>query len=398
MNIKTSIKPYLMLLPALLLSACDNNGSNDNNFKDAAVIATRAPDYSSGALSLVETTAPFTASNNLAAGDSSDVFVRSGGDHYFLIKRFGTDQVLRFEANNPTTPTYTYSTQDADDGSTSSNPSELIIVSDTKAYLLRYGSDKLWIVNPSAATEAAFKIGEIDLSAYDSDGVPEMTAGVVKNGKLYVLMQRLEAFSAVKDGYVAVIDTATNTEIDTQPTVDGLKGIEVPVRNPGSVLTIPGSDKLLVVSGGGYGGAPDYALLYNGGIVSINPSGYTATLLLDDGDTTTHPYGQFIDVAVASGDRAYLVGSTGFFGPVQTLYRFNPAGGGVPTAVPNFSNKELGSLAIDPTGKLWIGRAGSTAPGVTILGFEAGTETVVKDLIDTNLTPINIDFVTVPVI
>lgn len=388
-----------LLLPAVLLAACDG-GSNANNaplFADSAVIATRATDFSSGAVSLIAATAPFTARNSVAASATSDLFVKSGGDHYFVVKRFLTNQVLRYAASNPATPVYTYSTQDATDGTTESNPSDLLIVSDTKAYLLRYGSGKLWIVNPSATTEAAFKIGEIDLSAYDVDGVPEMTAGIVRNGRLYVAMQRLESFAAVKTGYVAVIDIATNSEIDTQPTTDGLKGIELPVRDPVSLAGIPGSNNILVLADGGYGGAPDFAQLYEGGIVRIDTAANSATLVFDDGDATTHPFDFFADIATVTSDRAYFIGSTGF-GATQTLYRFNPNTTAAPVAVPGFQAVAMGSLAVDPNGKLWVTRTSSTQPGVSILGFTSGAETVDASLIDTVLTPINIDFITVPVL
>lgn len=395
-----TLRTCLLLLPALLLAACDGGKNADDAplFTDSAVIATRAPLFTSGAVSLVSATAPFTARNNVAASATSDLFVRSGGDHYFVVKRFDTNQVLRYAASNPATPVYTYSTQDATDGTVQSNPSDLLIVSDTKAYLLRYGSGKLWIVNPSATTEATFKIGEIDLSAYDTfDGVPEMTAGIVRNGRLYVAMQRLESFASVKTGYIAVIDIATNTEIDTKPTTDGLKGIELPVRDPVSLVGIPGSNNILVLADGGYGGAPDYAQLYEGGIVRIDAAANSATLVFDDGDATTHPFDFFADIATVTSDRAYFIGSTGF-GATQTLYRFNPNTTAAPVAVPGFQAVAMGSLAVDPNGKLWVTRTSDTQPGVSILGFTSGAETVDAPLIDTVLTPINIDFITVPVL
>ncbi len=384
----------LPILPALLLAACsDNHHSDKPDFTEAAVIATRTSGFDAGAVSLVDVDAPYTARNNLAPSDS-DIFVKSGGDHYFVLKRFMTNQIARFEAGSPATPTYTYSTQSAEE--VESNPSDLLIVSDTKAYLLRYGSGKLWIVNPSAATEAGFKTGEIDLSAYDSDGVPEMTGGLIKDGKLYVAMQRLEFFDAVKSSYVAVIDTSNDQEIDTNPSASGLKGIELPVRNVSGLVSVPNSNRILVIAAGGFGTFPSFITQYDGGIVSINPNGYIATLLLDDGSIAAHPFGQFTDLAVADDDRAYFIGSTGFSAN-QTLYRFNPdSATPTPVAVAGFGPLALGSLAVDPSGKLWVGRNGAAAPGITVLGFENGAETVEKDLIDTNLIPINIDFVTVP--
>lgn len=398
MKLKTSLPTLGLMLPALLLAACGGGSFNgDADVSDAAVIATRSPDYSAGAVSLVGVDAPYAARTNEQTSDTADIFVRSGGDHFFVIKRYGFDQVLRYEASTPSTPTWTYSTQDAADGSNDSNPSDLIIASPTQAYLLRYGSGKLWIVNPSATTEANFKVGEIDLSAYDGDGVPEMTAGLIRDGKLYVAMQRLEFFDAVKDSYVAVIDIASNTEVSTAGAAGGLKGIHLPVRNVSSLVSAGSS--VLAVAAGGADYNDDFTALiprYDGGIANINTATATASLVLDDGDGSTHPYGQFTELAVAAGDRAYFIGSTGF-GADQTLYRFNPAVTPIaPVIVSGFSSLALGSLAVDPAGKLWVGRTDAAAPGVSILGFSGGTETVAASRVDTVLTPINIDFITVP--
>lgn len=382
------------LLPALLvltLAACDNGGGNDAPVgKDAAVIATRAPDFSSGAVSLAELVAPFAAQNSLN-GTTSDIAVRSGGDHYFLIERFMSNRIKRYSAASPTTLVYSYSTQDAGD-TVDSNPYDLLTVSPTKAYLLRYGSGKLWIVNPSATTEANFKIGEIDLSAYDADGVPEMSAGLIRNGRLYVAMQRLENFASVKNGYVAVIDVATNQEITTGAGTAPLKGVELPVRNPINLVADPGSNDLLVVADGGF---QNFAPVYEGGILRLNTGTFATTLLLDDGTEADHPRGQITGLALASATRGYFVGSTGF-GNNQTLYRFNPTTAAAPVAVAGLANVGISTVAIAPDGNLWVGRTEDSAPGVNVLGFAGGTETIVKDRIDTVLTPLNIDFVVVP--
>ena len=396
-----NMKPYLLALPSLLLAACGGGGgSDDPEFADAAVVAVRASNYSSGAVSLVQTESPFTAQNNLTPNDSSDLAVRSDGDHYFLIEKYGSNRISRFEAGN-TTPIYTYATQSAEETNAriQSNPYDIVVASATKAYLLRYGSSKIWIVNPTAANEASFKTGEIDLAAYDSDGVPEIAAGLIKDGKLYVAMQRLQFFSATQDSYVAVIDTATNTEIQAAAAGSELKGIRLPIRNVGSLVAVPGSSAILAIGVGATTYNEDYTVstpAYDGGIASINSSSYAATLLVDDGDATTHPYGQFGDLAVVASDRAYFIGSTGFAAN-QTLYRFNPSSASpTPVAVSGYGPLELGSLAVDPNGNLWVSRTGATAPGLSVLGFSGGTETTIKALIDTVLTPINIDFVTVP--
>ncbi|MGQ0699159.1 MAG: hypothetical protein ACT4PZ_13055 [Panacagrimonas sp.] len=383
---------HLLALLSLTLAACGGGGGGGSSAAPAtaAVVATRAPDFSSGAVSLVDVATPFTAQNNLPPNDSSDIFVRSGGDHYFVVQRFGTNKVQRFSAADPNSAVYSYSTQDAGD-SAQSNPSDLIILSPTKAYLLRYGSDVLWIVNPSAATEAQFKLGEIDLSQYDDDGVPEMTAGIVKNGLLYVLMQRLENFSATRNGYVAVIDTGSDEEIQTG--ADALLGIELPLRNPGSIVSNPGNDDVVVLAGGGFDS--NFDPVFDGGIVRIDTGDFSTSLLVDDGSGSTTPFGQLQDLVIVGANRGYFIGSEGFFGN-QNLFRFDPTSTAAPVPVAVAQDIKLGALAFQGDGRLWLGRNEVADPGLTVLDVSATPETVVEDLIDTVLTPINIDFLTSP--
>ncbi|MGQ0502153.1 MAG: hypothetical protein ACT4P0_06025 [Panacagrimonas sp.] len=387
----------LLALMSLTLAACGGGGGGGGGGVStppatAAVVAARAPDFSSGAVSLVDLTAPFAAQNNLPPNDTSDIFVRSGGDHYFVVQRFGSDKILRFSVADPDTPEYTYSTQDAGD-SADSNPSDLVILSPTKAYLLRYGSGKLWIVNPSATREQDFKTGEIDLSAYDSDGVPEMTAGLIKDGLLYVLMQRLDNFAANRDGFLAVIDTVTDQEIDTDDKIGNLDGLRLPVRNPSSLVANPANDDLLVLAVGGYDSS--FNPVYDGGILRVDTVALTVQKLVDDGTVGAAPYGQFTDLAVTDLHRAYFIGSEGFFG-AQDLYRFDPTSTAAPQPVAAAQGIKMGALAYDGEGRLWIGRTETAAPGLTVLDVSVASEAVVEDLIDTVQTPINIDFVTAP--
>jgi len=82
---------------------------------------------------------------------------------------------------------------DDSDAMATSNPQSLIFASDSKAYIPRFQSTKMWVVNPATTDESGFKLGTVDLSAYvDDDGLPEMTQGVVVGDKLFLLVQRLD--------------------------------------------------------------------------------------------------------------------------------------------------------------------------------------------------------------
>lgn len=388
-------KWILLVLPATLLSACSDNdppASAVDPSQVSAVVSTRSSDYGSGAVSLVNAAPPFATQNGLNA-TISDIGVRADGDQYFLIEKFGTNRITRFALEAPQTPlSGPFSTQDGDEGG-QSNPYDVVVASPTKAYVLRYGSPTLWIVNPSATDEESYKIGEIDLSHYDSDGIPEMSAGLIHNGLLYIALQRLEAFAAVKPGYLAIIDTVTDEEIDTG--TGTLPGIELPLRNPGQIVAEPAGNDLLVVGSGGFDGS--FTPLYEGGIARLNPGTYSTTLLVDDGVSGNAPYGQIGTLALVSDTLGYFLGSDNEAPPyAETLFRFNPASTEAPQAVSGFVDLPLSDLAVDPLGRLWIGRSDDTAPGLTVLAPAGGTETVVVSLIDTVLLPQNIDFLIQP--
>jgi hypothetical protein len=149
-----------------------------------AVIATVAADYSSGAHAVADVDpvgGPRAIQNNFLP-TISDIMVTAYENYFYRIEKFQGDNVAKFDIADPDTPIYQYSVIGSDETG-SANPHALIFASAEKAYLLRYGMTTAWIVNPSAESEAEFKIGELDLSAYaDDDGLPEMENGVIVDG------------------------------------------------------------------------------------------------------------------------------------------------------------------------------------------------------------------------
>ncbi len=394
----------ITLLMGLTVSGCQltRGGGGDGDVVEPAgpqmaVVATAAADYSAGAHAVISAEAPYTARTQLAP-TISDITVTCDGEYFYRIERFKGENVSRFHIAQPDTPIYQYSTKDASGVETaSSNPHGLVFISDTKAYLLRYGSPKLWIVNPAAKTEAEFKLGEIDLSAYSVDGSPNMTAGVTVDGKAYVIVQRLDKTYAPEDAYVVVLDTATDTEIDTKKGKNGLKGILLPVKNPADI-EYSKADGLIYVQGiGRYGnsrsGRPPE---YTGGIVSIDPAaGFDTKLVLDDGDADTHPVGLITGMEITSATKGYIIGYKGFTD--NAVYSFNPATGaldvdaaGKPKVVGSISGVSIGGMAANTAGQLWVSIADATDPGVKIL--DATTGSVVKERVSTVLNPQTITF------
>jgi len=319
-----------------------------------AVSANVAPDFSSGAYSVIHFDSSYqniTAQNNLLP-TVSDITVRAYGEFFYPIERYKRDNIAKFDINDPSANIWQYSVGDG-----SSNVHDMIFVSNQKAYLLRYGKDMAWIVNPSTTTEDQFKIGEIDLSAYaDTDGIPEMESGIMVDNRLFVLLQRLDRNNnwAPQVSYVAVIDTTTDTEIDTGiPNDLDVKGIPLPIKNVHAIKYLDG--RIYIQGIGRYGSSylgisPEYS----GGIAVMDPDTYEVSMLVDDGNDTVHPYGNIVNMAVDSQSKGYFIGYKGWGD--STLYAFNPSTGAVTgPVVDSLKDKNLSCLAVDKNGYLWVG-------------------------------------------
>lgn len=373
-----------LLLFVLTLAACSQDNPASQVIDSTAVVATVAADFSSGAHSVIgkDENGSRVALNDLVA-TASDITIAAHGSHFYRIERaYAGNNITKFSINDPQMPVWQYSTNDSG-SAVASDPHDMIFVSETKAYVIRYGSTKAWIVNPAATSEADFKIGELDFSAYaDADGLPEMDSGVVVNGKLYVTLQRLDNFAVTQDAYLAIFDTATDTEIDANIPGDSLKGIPLLTRNPTNIIYQPDSEVVYVQGSGSF-----FPVEYTSGIEKIDVVNLTTTLLLSDGDSTTHPYGLITELAAVSADTLYFVGYEGYTD--NTLYKLDLVTANItPTGVTSLIKGQISDLAVDSSGLLWVGDSANAS--VRIIDVVTDTEV---DALSTNLNPGKIVFV-----
>ena len=334
-------------------------------------------------------------STGTTVATGSDIRVATDERDLYQIGRFQIDSLTRYAPDDLDAPIWQYSVNGTE---TAANPYEVVFASETKAYVIRYGSPLVWIVDPSSSTEANFKIGEIDLSAYDTvDGVPNASDAILVNGRLFVLLQRLDEFAPVRDGYVAVIDTATDTEVDTGMGSDGLFGIALESSNPATLSYVEENEEIYVVGRGNIFGNADVAGdPYDGGVEVIDPVSFERDLLLDDG-TAEDNDGFVADALVVSPDKGYVLYYTEF--GVTTLRTFNPMTG-LPAedAVAGLENRDISVLAQDPDGRLWVGLSvgadGTESPGFTVL--DPRDDSVLIERVATEFNPNDIVFVDVP--
>ena len=358
-------------------------GSPLQNFvAQQAAVATVAADYSSGAHSLIsgDNQGNFSALNNYQPVANGDLSMAVYGDSFYRIeKMLSGNNIARFAFSDPQTPIWQYSTNDAG-SAVQSNPYDMVFVNSSKAYVLRYNSTKVWIVNPSAATEADFKLGELDLSAYGGDdGIPDMGAAVIANGKLFILLQRLEGptYQVVNDAYIAVFDTATDQEIDTGASCDGFRGIPLRVRNPTGIVYQADSDTLFIRGSGSF-----FPVDYSGGIETVDASTYASKLVLDDSAT----YGLITGLMPVSANIIYFVGYRAYND--NTLYVMDINSNQLAkTRVAALTQGQISDLALDAQGLLWVGDVAQAT--VRIIDPATGNEVA---SVSTSLNPLKIVF------
>jgi len=220
-------------------------------FAFATGLAPNAPGNSIGRLLRVSVSeTPVLSGCAFRAG--ADIQVATDGTSVYEIGAGLLDSISQFDVDS-LEENYRYSVKGLD---VSANPQDIEFLNNNKAYVIRYDSSSLWIVNPSATTEEDFYLGEINLSAYgsyhsyDADSGVQMIDAEIVDGKLFVLLQRLQDASAPLDAYVVVIDTESDTEISTGQGADGFDGIRLDVGDTQRLFFNEETNDVMVIGRG----------------------------------------------------------------------------------------------------------------------------------------------------
>ncbi|HEY9034599.1 MAG TPA: hypothetical protein VIN71_11720 [Pseudomonadales bacterium] len=361
--LRTNQALVAILALTLLVTGC--NDDDDNNAfclpasNNAAVINTVASDYTDANIELVDLDADtLQAAEGCFKTGQSDYSVSSYNSHFYRIGRNTIDTISKHSILAPNFTRYRYSTID-DGDSANSNPYDIIFASESKAYIIRYNSNRIWVVDPSAESEADFKLHEIDLSDYaDADNLAEIAGGLIIGNRLFVFMERLEFWSpAAGNSYVAVINTDDDTEVDTRPvgSLDTLKGIRLQTANPQKMVYQAGAG-LFVQSIGSWSGD------YIGGIEKIDTADFSTSMIIDDNATT----GRMSGLAIVSDTLGYVVSYAGWGN--TSLYRFNPATGTMEDQpIDGFAGIDITNLSVDSNQRLWVSIADAGNPRIALL-------------------------------
>ena len=360
-----------------------------------ALVQTLAADYSSSQVAYLDYAAQ-TVADGFYAKTQSDYSISVYQDDVFHIGRYFIDTISKYNTDDATTEIWSYSTQDNSD-STTRNPYTLVSLSAEKAYLVRYGSDKIWIVNPQATDFDSFKIGEINLASYVPDnntaGTPSPSAAVINDGKLFVVMQRLDdSFGSTNAVYLAVFDTATDSEIETDADIsDSVMGIPLLGINPLEHSVRAFEDNVYITTRNSFSAVSVEQSL----IEKVDTNDFSLSTVLSAADINNNSTRYIQSTAIVSAQQGYFYANETFFGPYReesTLYQFNPSTGEISNeTVLNIDANSIGFIDVDAAGFLWVSVIEDTSPGVEIIDTETNSPLINR--LETQLNPGVIRFI-----
>ena len=187
-----------------------------------------------------------------------------------------------------------------------------------------------------------------------------MSAAVLNEGKLYVVMQVMSEGFIPGEAKLAIIDTSTDTE-------DPASGITLNVKNPIDLDLI--GNHLYVSGIGRYASSwstPPTPAEYTGGIEKINLTNLTSEIIVDDGDATTHPYGQINGLVLVSETVGYFQGYYGWKN--NALFQFNPTTGTVVSeAVLGLTGIDIPVVELSLEDQLWVAVGDDAYPEIKII-------------------------------
>jgi hypothetical protein len=324
-------------------------------------------DYQTGSIAYLPPDSQTPQVNLLAIHPDAGIRYRDG--RVYVINRLGQDNILVLDPGNlAVMPALQFSVGNG------TNPQDIEFASPAKAYVTRYESTRVLVVDPRDGRE----LGEIDLAAFaDTDGLPEMGEMAIVGQRLYVACQRLDrntTWGPADDSYLAVVDTRTDELVDTDQATPGVQGIKLAGANPNTLIAV---GRQIVVAGSGAFG--DRA----GGIEVIDTDTSASSGLLVTEDELG---GDITGLAMVSAIRGYAVVTDENY--VNRIRPVDLDRGTVGPALAGHSGGYTPDLAVDGT-RLIVADTGtfSEPNAAGLLFYDAGTGTKLTGPVSVGLPP-----------
>jgi hypothetical protein len=187
---------------------------------------------------------------------NSDAIPKTIDDKIYVVNRMGQDNITIYSTQNFKKPLIQFSTGNG------SNPHDIVLTSNDKAYISLYEKGYLLVVNPNTGAE----LKRIDISSFaDNDGIPEADQMVIVDVILYVTLLKLDRnnlYQPAENGELLMIDTTDDTIIGS---------IVLTGQNPYDILYNESLDKLVITETGSFYDLTD------GGIETVDPNTHEAS-------------------------------------------------------------------------------------------------------------------------
>jgi hypothetical protein len=330
-------------------------------------------DYITGNASVIDPGPPVTVDCNVRSLHS-DAVARYFEPYIYVVNRKGGDNIQILDPANDFATVRQFSV------GAGSDPHDILVLSPTKAYVTRYNTNLIWIVNPSTGAQT----GSIDLSSLaDADGLAEVDMMCRVGSRAFVTVQRLDRnnyWIPVGKSYVAVIDTQTDALVDCNPSTPGIQSIEMTATNSYSDIQLdPYTGSLYVSAPGNWG-------LRDGGVEKIDPLGLQSEGIIF---TETVAGGDMTDVEIAEGTRGYaIVNDDDFF---TVLVSFDAETGVKTGTLYDPNDYVIQDIEVSPWSHLYVADRTPTLPGIRIFDVLTNAQ-ITTTPIDLCLPPYDITF------
>ena len=287
---------------------------------------------------------------------NSDATLRYYDGKLYVVNRYGGDNI---QVIDPAT----YATLKQFSVGNGANPHDIAFASPTRAYVTRYESTDLWIVNPVSGAHT----GTISLAAYaDADGNPEMDRMIMVGPLLFVSLERVDrnnSYQPTDTSLVAVIDTRADTLLDCDAALPGRQAIRLQLKNPFTTFQFdPASSRLLL-------GCVGYFGVLDGGVEWIDP-----VLLRSDGVAIgeTALGGDVNDVVWGDAQKSWAIVADG--GGNTKFVSWRAATGALLATLWNPGGYVLADAELNDRGELWVCNNGFSAPALRVFSAATGLQ------------------------
>lgn len=197
----------------------------------------------------------------------------------------------------------------------------------------------------------------------DADGLPETSWLVVDEERLLVVCERLNRqhwYSPVGDSYLLVLDLATRTWVDCNPSLPGVQGILLAATNP-YCEPVRDGDRLLIGCTGYYG-------LLDGGVDVVDLGGLVSLGLEV---TETQLGGDLVDLVAGVGNRRHaVVSNTSTFATALKVY----TPGGTVTLLNQATGFHHADIAFDGDFQVFVADRRPGQTGIRVFDAASGAQ------------------------